>query len=274
MDTGYRPSLALLCCLLLFPALAGAQSQYSGDRCPLPEGAVGYPIWIEAEGSTVDSADAHAIVAELADSWIVPSRRRDRYTSWENVRFRVPREVPRWADDWKPGARHSAVLELVVGTDGGVREGRLSRGSGDRLFDRSLTTLLEGRLRRPGTLPPGPEDRRLIVRLGEEPAGSALALVRFAAQQRPVRLVPGSFHSGLGQDARQRFAGARATIKYDVTEDGHVRPGSIEVLHSTHEEVTRSITNGLMRARFEPAESNCARVALSVVQNFDMKPGR
>ncbi len=96
-------------------------------------------------------------------------------------------------------------------------------------------------------------------------------IVRFAVQQRPVRVIPGTFHSGLSPDARQRFPGARATIKYDVTEHGHVRPGSIEVLHSTHEMVTRAITDALMRARFYPAQSNCARVALSVVQNFDLR---
>jgi hypothetical protein len=260
--------------LLLVAGSLAAQGSFSTDRCPVSDEVVGYPLWVEQGEGGLDSVDAHALLMKVIDAWLVPSRRRDRHTGWENVRHRIRHAEPRWADDWKPAHRHTATLQIVIGGNGAASEARLESGSGDRLFDGSLTALLEGPLQNAGAFPPALSGRRATVRLGTEPAPDAVAVVRFAAQQRPVRLIPGSFHSGLADDARRRYAGARATIKYDVSEEGFVPAGSIEVLHSTHDDVTRAITSGLLRARFQSAESNCRRIAQSVLQLFDMRPAR
>jgi len=65
-------------------------------------------------------------------------------------------------------------------------------------------------------------------------------------------------------DARLR----RATVKYDVLENGRVDPGSIEILQSSDLELSRAIEQALIGARFTPARSNCRAVAQSVVQVF------
>jgi hypothetical protein len=43
---------------------------------------------------------------------------------------------------------------------------------------------------------------------------------------------------------------------------------SIEILESSDRELSDVIRSGLLRARFEPAESNCRPITMTVVQRF------
>jgi hypothetical protein len=147
--------------------------------------------------------------------------------------------------------------------------------SGDRLFDQSLPSIFERPL--PGSpafpsLPPGyPADSLVLsVSLGFIDTSYALVgVVRFAAEQRPVRLEPGSLRVEAPRGPGSPMPSARrATVAYDVTVGGTVDPGSIEVLESTDPDLSRAIRDALMRARFEPAESNCRPIAQTVVQTF------
>ncbi len=249
-------------------------------QCPVdPED--GYRVAVAWAGEQGPGAEYLAAFARAAAyRWVVPSRRRDAYAGWVGVLERILPPEPRWADDWSPQSRHRAELLVTVGRNGRVRLDSVVARSGDQLFDRSLNSIVDGPLPASPAFPPlpggFPEDEvELRLLLGHEELPEPHGLVRFAAQQTPVRV--GSL------DVRGRISGVeitsgpvrppprpdvRATIKYDVTPAGTVDRASIQVLTASSVDAERAIVDALLRVRFPPAQSNCRPVAVTVVQTF------
>jgi hypothetical protein len=268
-------ALALSLAPGVVPGIARAQS------CPLPEGTLGFPV-VATSAEPVDAAWLSSFAEAAAYRWRVPSGRRATHDSWERVRDRMRTPEPRWADDWQPKPAHRARMTLVVRRDGNVVIAGTPATSGDRDFDRSLESIVKQ------PMPAAPELPRLpaafaadsvVVSLtfGGDTVPPGAGLVRFAAQQRPVRLLPGTLRvvpnasragaSG-GRGGASSSRGMRATVKYDVSAEGLVVPGSVEILQSSDPELSRAIEEGLRTARFTPAQSDCRSIAQSVLQNF------
>ena len=108
----------------------------------------------------------------------------------------------------------------------------------------------------------------MLVGLGEEP-GDSDAVVRFAAQQTPVRPVRSSLRVTLSRPVSSSAATARvmATVKYDVGLDGGA--SNLQVLRALPSAFGEAVGEAVLRARFTPAQSNCRPVAQSVVQDFE-----
>jgi hypothetical protein len=256
--------------VLVGAAVRPAQAQ----NCPLPDGMLGYPLSAAAtELGQLDSTFLGELASAAAYRWRVPSRRRTTYLGWDRVRRRLRTPEPRWADDWKPETKHRARMTLVLHRGGRVAVAGPPTGSGDRTFDESLSSIVDAPMPAAPPFPALPStvsaDSVLVdLVFGEVPSGTA-ATVRFAAQQRPVRLVPGTLNVVAPRDAGTPNArNRRATVKYDVFIEGTVDPGSIEILESSDAEIGRAIEQALRSARFTPAQSNCRAVAQSVVQTF------
>lgn len=245
---------------------AGAQS------CPLPDGTLGYAV-TALSADVVDSAYLTTFARAAAYRWRVPSSRRGTHDGWERVANRLLTPEPRWADDWTPEAKHRAHLTLVVRRDGKVVLAGTPLLSGDRTFDRSLESIAHEPMPAAPGFPRLPQsfigDSAVItLTFGDEPEPGA-GVARFAAQQRPVRLVPGTLNIVAPREQGTPSARSRrATVKYDVTVDGIVARGSIEVLQSSDRELSRAIEEALASARFTPAQSDCRAIAQSVLQNF------
>lgn len=239
------------------------------DECPLAETARGYELAAAWDGSgTPDTAFLAAFAHAAAYRWQVPSRRRAQYTGWQRVRRRLLPPAPRWADDWKPEARHRAVLAVTLYRGGRSPELALLTRSGDERFDRSLESMVHDPMPGSPPLPPLPatvaDSLRVLVHLGDRPMAPS-ASVEFARQQRPVRLVPGTLRV---EAPRTGGRSPSATVKYDVSAEGRLAPGSLELLESSSPEFGRAVAEALYRARFSPAESNCSPIAVTVVQTF------
>ena len=258
---------------LLAMALLLAATELGGQSCPLPEGTLGYPI-VASSDATLDPAYLTAVVEAAAFRWRVPSNRRSAHENWERVRSRVRTPEPRWADDWEPKDSHRARMAIVIRRDGRVVQAGPATPSGDKTFDRSLESIVREPMPSSGEFPSLPasfagDSAVIMLSFGEAPAAEGAGVVRFAAQQRPVRLVPGTMNIVAPREAGTPNARSRrATVKYDVTAEGVVARGSIEVLQSSDPALTRAIEDALVGARFTPAQSNCRAVAQSVLQNF------
>jgi hypothetical protein len=248
-----------------------AGSVFHTADCPVPANVRGYPVSVRSAGAEALAPTFAAALAEAAARrWEVPSRRRATFAGLAEVQGRIVPPEPRWANDWFPGAEHVARLAVTLYRDGREPSVQVVRASGDRLFDRSLPTLF-GRSPYPHPLPPYPaalatDSLRVLVSLGEE-SGDPAAVVRFAAQQSPVRVVPGSLRvmppapSGGAAAARPS-----AVVKYDVDTDGRI--AAIQVLRSSSPDMAEAVAAGLRTARFIPSRSNCRPIAQSVVQSF------
>lgn len=271
-----RPHAALprlLAAALLLAAGAGCASggppaagAYVTGRCPVPLEVRGYPIVVTAEDAEIDPAWLQRFARGIANRWQVPSRRRGQFTGYRSVQSRVIPEVPRWSDDWTPTARHKAELLVSVGPKGVLDDPEVKAASGDGMFDATLHTWVGDPL--PAApqlpaLPPGLADSvHLRVRFGIEPEPGVVAgVVRYARQQRPVRVIPGSL-------AIHGRAGEYAFVKYDVDALGQMVPGSFQTLDASSGDVVRSVEEGLRNARFSAAQSDCRAVPLTVVQRF------
>jgi hypothetical protein len=109
----------------------------------------------------------------------------------------------------------------------------------------------------------------LTIAFGDTLSETPIGIARFAAKQKPVQLVPGSFDLVAPRSANTPPASQRnALVKYDVTDRGTVPPQSIEILESSDRDLSNAIRDGLLRARFRPAESNCRAITMTVVQRF------
>ncbi len=261
-------------CLLAAGALVAGR--LAAQSCPGVAPLAGYPVAVAGRDAPLpDTGFLRDFARAAAYRWAVPSRRRNAYSGWQRVSRRLLPPEPRWADDWRPSEPHRAQLLLMVYRKGPPRRLDLSLQSGDRLFDQSLRSIVEEPL--PGS-PPfpllpdglGSDSLTVSVSLGfVDTTHGPVGLVRFAAEQQPVRLVPGSLRVEATSRSNSMTPGPRrATVAYDVTISGSVDPGSIEVLESTDPDLSEAIRDALLRARFTPAESNCRPVAQSVIQTF------
>jgi hypothetical protein len=251
-----------------------APTVFHSPSCPVPAEVRGYPVTVvRVDGAPLDSAYAAALADAVARRWETPSPGRGRHPGLGRVANRVHTPEPLWADDWVPEDRHTARIAATLHRDGGVRAVVVEAASGDRLYDRSLESIFGSRAAEPALPFPGSlaEDSiRVRVWLGVEPEGGGGPGVRFAAQQSPVRVVPGSLQVFAPPGGPGARPGARpsATVKYDVDADGALVPGSVQVLRSSGAEFSRRVTEGVRRARFVPAQANCRPVARSVAQRF------
>lgn len=234
----------------------------------------GYALVVRATGEPVlDSALLSSIARAVAYRWEVPSKRRNEFAGLQRLRTRTLPPEPRWADDWTPGEQHRAVVSLTLHRNRKVRIGEPRPASGDVLFDRSLRSIASDPM--PGApalpaIPNGLQGDSLVVEVlfGAPETADGPGVIRFAASQSPVQLVPGTLLVVPTSSSNTPSAQRRATVKYDVTELGHVVPSSLEILESSDRELTNAIRDGLMRAQFRPAMSNCRAISLSVVQRF------
>jgi hypothetical protein len=253
------------------PAAAQGGSPFQTRACPVPAGMQGYPVWAKsANGTALDSAWTRAFADAVARRWEPPSRRRATFPGLNRLRDRIQPPEPRWPDDWAPEARHSARVEIALRRGARPGEGTITTPSGDRAFDRTLTGLFRDGA--PGSpdlpaLPAGVDSARLVVGFGTAPEEGA-GMVRFAVQQTPVTVVPGSLNVTRPPGTPASGPPPAVTVKYDVDPAGRIVPGSIDVLDSADRAMESAVQSGLLRARFTPAQSNCRPVALSVVQVF------
>lgn len=264
--------LLVIAASLAVPPAAAQDSPFQTRACPVPAQVQGYPVWAKAaDGTALDSAWTRAVADAVARRWEPPSRRRANYSALDRLRARVQPPEPRWPDDWAPGANHVARVEVTLRRGGAPGEAVVTAPSGHRMFDRTLAPLFRDGA--PGSpalpaLPAGLDSVRLVVGFGTEPEAGAGA-VRFAAQQTPLTVVPGTLT--VARPASPPVAPGPplpVTVKYDVDADGRIIAGSIEVLEGADRSMTSSVQAGLLRARFTPARSNCRAVSLSVVQQF------
>jgi hypothetical protein len=265
------PLSAALAAMLAIAPVRAQESPFVSRTCPVPAGMQGYPVWVRAaDGAALDSAYARSLADAAARRWEPPSPRRRTFPGLDRLRERIQPPEPRWPDDWRPQARHAARVEVTLRRGARPGEARVTAASGDRAFDRSVAALFTDGA--PGApelpaLPAGADSLRVAVHFGTAPDGGAPA-VRFAVQQAPLSVVPGTLQVARPQTPGTSIAPPSATVKYDVTADGRIIPTSIEVLDSTDRAMEQGIRAGLLRARFVPAQSDCRAVDLSVVQQF------
>lgn len=248
------------------PSPADPEKPYVFNRCPLPAGALGYPITAVALGEPVDSSWLADVARAVAYRWRVPTRMPAQHAGFASLTARVLPDAPRWAEDWRPSARHRAEVVVAIGPTGVVGEPEARTTSGDALFDESLLTFFADpvpaspRLPRP---PGGVDDTvRVLLRFGGEPQpGERAGVVRFARQQREARTMPSSLLVRLTPQHR-------AVVKYDIGTDGRVVPGSLLMVQSTGENFAREVEQALYRRRFPPAQGDCAPIRVTVVQLF------
>lgn len=263
---------------LAHAAPIGAQSPeaspFRSPACPVPAAVRGYPLTVRATGGPVlDSAYAAGMARAMARRWETPSRARSRFPGARRAAGRLVTPEPLWADDWSPDARHVARVAATLHRDGRVSRFEILQGTGDRGFDRSLESIFAPGVHGP-RLPELPETLgadsvRLVVSLGTVPKAEDAATVRFAAQQSPVRVVPGTLHVVLPRrEGASSAPPAEVTVKYDVDPDGRMVPGSIRVLRGSDRQLARAIATALQQASFVPAHANCRPIARSVVQTF------
>ena len=245
------------------------------QQCPGVDSMQGYPLTVSwAAGSGPDSAWLGAFGRAAAFRWQTPSRRRGDVSGWRRVRERTLPPEPRWADDWSPSALHRAEMAVTVYADGRLRAGDPGPASGDPFFDRTLPTIVNAPMPGAPRWPDWPygmasDSVVLLLSFGIEDVPGPHAVVRFAAQQSPVRVLPGTLRVAAPGGSASGGLTRRVTVKYDVTEAGTVAAGSIEVVDSPDPSLSRAIRRALGAARFEPAQSNCRPVRTSVVQTFE-----
>ncbi len=244
----------------------------------------GYPITVTALGDVrVDRAYLNEVARAVAHRWETPSAQRATYTQWRRVRERTLPDIPRWADDWTPNVTHRASTVIVLRRRGRPTM-RVESASDDRLFDRSLMTIVRDPMPASPILPELPasvegDTLALQVRFGVEPEGPEQGLIRFAGVQQPASLMPGSLlidyqqrrSVSVGQRMQSSVAvmeGFNIIYKYDIQVDGTVDPRSIQLLEANDRDLARAIQDALVKARFTPATTNGVSVRVTVVQVF------
>ncbi len=274
-------SATLLLCMLSVTGIARAQ-------CPRLDPTAGYPVtaaWADTTGPDVEYLEEFA--RAVAYRWQVPSYERE-YARWRRIRRLVQPPEPRWADgwervgEWRPDHHHRAELLVSVRRNGRATLERVVASSGDATFDRSLPSIVRQPMPGAPDFPSLPDDFpgqsvRLRLLFGPAAVDAPHARIHFAAYQRPaLQLTPFRFEVPV-RDAEQR-AGERAgdvvTIKFDVSEEGMIEPASIEVIGVSAHDLVRAIREGVLASQLSPAESNCRKVAVSVVLVTRLMPTR
>jgi hypothetical protein len=254
----------------------------AAQQCPNVDPMAGYAVAVAPlEGASPGLAYLQEFARAVAYRWATPSRARGSYSGWDRASRRLLPPEPRWADDWSPGEQHRARVMVTIYRTGTPRAQDPAPRSGDRTFDNSLRSAFANPL--PGSpplpaLPPEWAGDSLVLAVWyglPDSAGAQAAVVRFAAQQSPVRMigtmsirVPFTTTSLDPGGTPPRAPSHRLTVKYDVREDGSVDMGSFEILETSDRQFARLVQDEVMRMRFHPAHSNCRPVAMSVVQTM------
>lgn len=267
--------LVALCLALNATGLAGQErgrSPFVTERCPLPAGMLGYPVSVRAaEGGMLDAEFARALADAVARRWEPPSRGRSDYAGLSALRRRVQPPEPRWPQDWAPSVSDTARVGVTLFRTAPPGPVQLLSASGDRAFDRSVAAhFRDPAPASPGLplLPPGLDSVRVQIGFGVDPGTGAAGIVRFAAQQAPARLVPGSMRIVAGTSPGGNRVRSETTVKYDIDVSGGINPASIEILSGVDRAFANAVAEGLAGASGTPALSNCRAVASSVVQKF------
>jgi TonB family protein len=266
--------------MIVAAALVTLSDGLQSQQCMTP----GYAIHVSAaDGASLDSAYLSHAARTVALRWATPSLRRADFVNLRRVRERAIPEVPRWADDWRPVESNRATVTLVLRRRGRPTLSGPSPGSGDRLFDQSLASIVRDPIPASPELPGIPasvsaDTLALRIEFGAQPESLVPGVIRFASVQDDVILVPGTLIVNYTQRTPTTLrdpnaAGGpgqplTATVKYDVTAEGTVDPRSIQVLDSGDREFTRAVTDAVARARFTPATTNCQPIRVSVIQRF------
>lgn len=256
--------LGVLACLV-------ASTPVSAKQCHRIDPETGYLLVATSSAESATPEWLASVARSAAYRWTVPSRRRSLYVGWESVQRRILPPEPRWADDWAPQAKHQATVHLTVSRDGRSHQIALASGSGDRMFDQSLMSIVNGPMPASPELPKLPDGEAadsvlVILTFGLPAPGTSHGSVRFAAEQTPGRLQPNSLRVDPPTGHPGPFP--RTTVKYDIMESGTVNASSIEFLHSQGRNFEEAVRHGLLRARFTAPTSNCRPVGQTVVQTF------
>ena len=248
---------------------ADPEKPYVFNRCPLAANALGYPITAVALGEAVEPSWLADVARAVAYRWQVPTRMPAQHAGFASLTARVLPDAPRWAEDWRPSARHRAEVVVAIGPTGVVGEPETRTTSGDALFDESLLTFFADPVPASPRLPrpPGevPDTVRVLLRFGGEPQpGERAGVVRFARQQREARIMPPSLLVRLTPHDR-------AVVKYDIGTDGRVVPGSLQMVQSSGEYFAREVEQALYRRRFPPAQGDCSPIRVTIVQVFGIQ---
>ena len=251
-----------------------ASSPYVAE-CPAAASTPGYPVVAMTDQPDIHAFWLRTFANAAAYRWVVPSGVRGRHAQWRAVKQRVLPPEPRWADDWKPDARHTAVVAVTLHRDGRTSAPIIERPSGDRAFDESLLTIFEDPLPVSPDFPALPaaagDSLRVVIAFGEEPAVPDAGIVRFAAHQTPVEVTGGlRIEMPFVTTNLRRPPPPPPTIvtKYDVDANGNFLPETFEVLVGDGQPLAQAVREGLMRAQFRAARSNCRPIALTVLQVF------
>jgi hypothetical protein len=251
--------------------LAAAPLQLLGQQCPGVRPTDGYRVGVRAEVATADSAWLTDVARSVAYRWRVPSNRRNRYDGWERVRQRLLPPEPRWADDWSPQEKHRAELRLTIFRDSTKTRTELTASSGDRLFDRSIGTIVDAPMPGSPLIPalwPGvaADSMIVVVTFGDTSSTAPRGVIHFAAVQTRGELIPNTLR--VYPPAGHSGAFPPTTVKYDILETGRVDPASLEFVRSAGVQFDDAIRQGLRAARFRAPTSNCRPVPQTVVQTF------
>ncbi len=162
-------------------------------------------------------------------------------------------------------------MRLTIFRDSTKARAELTARSGDRLFDRSLETVVSDPM--PGsppipTLPPGhaADSVIVVVTFGDTSSSEPQGVIHFAAVQTRGELVPNTLR--VLPPMRHSGPFPPTTVKYDILETGRVDPASLEFVRSTGMRFDDAIREGLRTAQFRAPTSNCRPVAQTVVQAF------
>lgn len=257
-----------------------AATPIAAQQCNVP----GYAVQVTAaDGATLDDAFLDEMARTVALRWATPSVRRADFLMWRRVRERTLPDIPRWADDWRPDSTHVAAVTLILRRRGRADISDPSPTSGDRMFDRSLESIVRDPLPGSPEWPSLPasvtaDSIALHVVFGAKSDAPVPGVIRFAGDQTPVMVSANSLSitftpratSTLGgrSTSAPSSAGIAATVKYDVTTNGTVDPRSIQIVEATDRDFGRAVQDALLRARFTVATTNCQPVRISVLQRF------
>lgn len=266
--------------LAALPALVGGcalrrpPSPFVSEECPLTPGPR-YAVVARAFGNhAIDSVYLAAIARAVVYYWNNPRLEPQSPEAARAMAIRSVRYAVAEFGDWHPGPADTAEVAFTIRRGGKVAHARLLRSSNDSRFGRSLLDAVAAAERwrdagrvapdtLPRDLPPGAGDTAAVTLRfgGAEGRGTEDGTVlEFARQNRPVLPVAGNPPPRYPVLLRERRMDGSVLVSFQVTSDGSIREGSVDVLRSTHAAFTAAVFEVLPRHRFQPALLDCEPV--------------